>query len=921
MLRPGCEEVTEADLFAAVLALPAPERDRYLKRACSTDGALLERLTHLLDVFRDATTFISDGPVADGDVTDRIGPYRLLKELGEGGCGVAYLAEQTDPVRREVALKVIKPGMDTKAVIARFEAERQALALLDHPNVAKVFDASTTHEGRPYFVMEVVRGIRITEYCDQSRLIVSERLSLFIQVCNAIQHAHQKGIIHRDIKPSNVLVTMHDGLPLAKVIDFGIAKATRGRLTDHTLHTEVDQIIGTPAYISPEQADPTQAAVDTRSDIYSLGVLLYELLTGHTPFDPHELAQGSIEQFRVRIRTEEPPRPSRCLTSLDDVLLTQVSLRAGTSATKFVKEVRNDLDWIVMKCLEKEPFRRYQAVTELIADLCRYLRHESVLARPPTLIYTVRKLARRNRVAFASGLAAVAFVLFITGFAILMTIQAQRIAIERDRANQESQRAQKVSNVVLNVFAIADPFQSAGNDVSGSALLDQAARSIERELADQPIPRARLLQAVGRAYARRGEFKPSIDHLRHAVRMLSRIAGGEAELLTGTIDLGMALRIGGDFRGARAALTQGEQLAKHFGLQQSAAYARLLLTRGRLEVAESRISDAQVDFERSLRLYQNTVGARSVEVAEVMGELCTVFIWSDEPAQAERIAREAIEIFNVTAPPMHPDRVRTEGNLAEALYLQNQRDAAASILIDTLRKQIQLFGKNSAEVAATLDLLAVVRYSQQRFAEAERYSHDAVAATRIANGDRHVFTANITTTLGRTLIERRKYSEAEATLRQALDIYADAVPPDHQYIASTEYFLGEVLLATKRLGEAQAVLTASMNRWERSGAPHWRVMRSANALGEALYRQGRTKEGAKYLAESLRDLTADPKAEVAAKKKARERAARYLPKSLPSVQTSWGPLTPRNAIEANHAPSADALRRTEPFARRAVTDA
>lgn len=881
MLHQGCEEVTEADLFAAALALPATERDRYLKRACSTDDGLLERLTCLLATFADATTFISDSPVAD-DVTDRIGPYRLLKELGEGGCGVAYLAEQTDPVRREVALKVIKPGMDTKAVIARFEAERQALALFDHPNVAKVFDAGTTREGRPYFVMEVVRGIRITEYCDQSRLTVPERLSLFIQVCNAIQHAHQKGIIHRDIKPSNVLVTMHDGLPVAKVIDFGIAKATQGRLTDHTLHTELDQIIGTPAYISPEQADPAQASVDTRSDIYSLGVLLYELLTGHTPFDPHELAQVSIEQFRARIRTEEPPRPSRCLSGLDGALLTQVSLRTGTAATKFIKEVRDDLDWIVMKCLEKEPLRRYQALTELIADLYRYLRHESVLARPPTLIYTVRKLARRNRVAFASALAAVAVVLFITGFAIMMTIQAQRIAVERDRANQESQRAQKVSNVVLNVFAIADPFQSAGSDVSGSALLDMAARSIERELADQPIPRARLLQAVGRAYARRGEFKPSIDHLQHAVRMLSQIDGGEAELLTATIDLALALRIGGDFRGARAALVQGEQLAKHFGLQRSASYARLLLTRGRVEVDQSRISDARADFERSLRLYQDIVGGRSFEVAEVMSELCTVFIWTDESAHAERIAREAIEIFNVTAPPMHPDRVRTEGTLAEALYLQNQHDEAASILIDTLRKQIQLFGKNSAEVALTLDLLAVVRYSQQRLAEAEHYSHDAVAATRIANGDRHVLTANITTTLARTLIELRKYPEAEAKLREALDIYAGAVPPDHQYIASTEYFLGEVLLATKRLSEAQAVLTASMNRWKRSGAPHWRAMRSANALGEALYRQGRTKEGARYLSESLRELADDPNAEAAAKDKARERGSRYLPESLRS---------------------------------------
>lgn len=886
MLRQGREEVTEADLFAAALALPAPERDRYLKRACSTDGVLLERLTHLLDVFRDATTFISDGPVADGNVTDRIGPYRLLKELGEGGCGVAYLAEQTDPVRREVALKVIKPGMDTKAVIARFEAERQALALLDHPNVAKVFDASTTHEGRPYFVMEVVRGIRITEYCDQSRLTVPERLSLFIQVCNAIQHAHQKGIIHRDIKPSNVLVTMHDGLPLAKVIDFGIAKATRGRLTDHTLHTEIDQIIGTPAYISPEQADPTQAAVDTRSDIYSLGVLLYELLIGHTPFDPHELAAVSIEQLRVRIRTEEPPRPSRCLSALDGVLLTQVSFRTGTSATKFVKEVRDDLDWIVMKCLEKEPFRRYQAVTELIADLCRYLRHESVTARPPSLAYTVRKLARRNRAAFFAALAAVVFVLFITGFAITMTIQAQRIAVERDHAERERRRAEKVSNIVLEVFAAADPFRSLAKNISGSDLLDQAARSIERELVDQPSVRARLLQAVGSAYSRRGEFKPSIDYLRDAIPLLLQANGTEREALHAMLDLSSALGRSGDLAAARQTLSDAERLAKRSKLEGSIEYARLLLNSGRIYLDESRISDARADFETSLHLYERVVGVQSAEVAEVLTELSAIHIWTDDLLQAERTAREAIRIFDITVPAMYPDRVTSEVRLAEALYLQNRLDEAAPILGDALRKNVELFGENSVEAVDVLDKLAMLKYAQRSLDEAETYSRDAVQRASIAYGERNTFTANVAATLGRTLGERGKYSEAEATLREALDILAHTVPPDHQYIASTEYLLGEVLLAANRPREAEAVLTASMNRWERSGAPHWRVMRSANALGEALYRQGRTKDGARYLSESLRDLTADPKADVAAKRKARERAARYLPKSQPSVQTS-----------------------------------
>lgn len=883
LTRPG-EEVEEENLFAAALALPAPERDAYLKRACNSNAELIERLTALIDTFSKAATFANEAPICAWDGVNCIGPYRLLRELGEGGCGIAYLAEQTAPVKREVAIKVIKPGMDTKAVIARFEAERQALALMDHPNVARVFDVGATTEGRPYFVMELVRGMRITEYCAQSRLAISERLSLFIQVCQAIQHAHQKGIIHRDIKPSNVLITIHDGLPIAKVIDFGIAKATQGRLTDQTLHTEVDQLIGTPAYISPEQAEPAQASVDTRSDIYSLGVLLYELLTGQTPFDARELAQASIQQLRERLRTEEPPRPSQRLSTFDGELLSRISSGSGITAAKLMKQVKDDLDWIVMQCLEKEPARRYQTVAELSADVGHYLRHEPVHARPPTFIYAIRKLARRNRGAFASALAALAFVLFVTAFAIVMTIQAQRIANERDIAEAERLQAQKVSNVALNVFAMADPFQSLANGVSGSALLDQAAKSIARELRDQPAARARLLLVLGRAYVRRGEPKPAIHCLKEAVGMLSRMPSAESDTLGAMIDLAMALRIGGDLRSARAILVDAEHFAGGHGLRRSTVYARLLLNRGRVSLFESRIPAARVDFERSLKLYHSVVGDRRIETAEVLAELSLALVWSDELTRAERTAREAIEIFEATAPPMYPDRVTAEGTLAEALYLEGRLDEAEVMLVDVVRKKTELFGPNSIDVVGALDQLAVVSYSLHRLDAAERYSRGAVAKSRVSMGERHAATANVATTLARTLLELRRYPEAEATLRDALDIFAEKLPPDHQYVASTEYLLGEVLLATKRPTEAAAVLTASMNRWKRGDAPPWRAMRSASALGEALCRQGRIAEGEKYVLESFHELSADPKADHEAKDKARARAKRYLRTSLTAHQ-------------------------------------
>ncbi|HEY7641348.1 MAG TPA: tetratricopeptide repeat protein [Steroidobacteraceae bacterium] len=869
-------QIEEEDLFAAALALPVAERGPYLTRACSTNPALLARLTKLIEGFSQAGSFFNEGPTRAWDSADRIGPYLLVRELGEGGCGVAYLAEQTAPVKREVAIKVIKLGMDTKAVIARFEAERQALALMDHPNVARVFDAGATSEGRPYFVMELVRGIRITDYCNQSRLPVAERLYLFIQVCQAIQHAHQKGIIHRDIKPSNVLVTMNDGLPAAKVIDFGIAKATQGRLIDHTLHTEVDQIMGTPAYISPEQVEPGQAGVETRSDIYSLGVLLYELLTGRTPFDAHELAQAGIDRLRERLRTEEPLRPSRCLNSLDDEQLRRISESNGTTATKLVKQVRDDLDWIVMQCLEKEPARRYQTVRELMADIERYLRHDPVLARPPTMGYALRKLVRRNRIALAGIVASLAFVAFIIAFAVLSALHARQIAAERDHAEKERQNAQKVSNVTMNVFAIADPFQTFANGVSGSALLDQAARSIERELRDQPAPRARLLVALGRAYSRRGEFRPAIGYLTEATQILSRMPGAEKEALAAMINLSLPLRTSGDLQGARETLVQAEQLARRYEFQQTRDYADLLLNRARLSMFEGQIPAARTDLERSLHLYRTLVGPRAIEVAQVLTEQSQTFVWMDELVQAEGAAREAIAIYEETTPAMYPDRITCETTLAEVLYLQGRLDKSVPMLQDVLRKKVALFGPNNGDVVNVLDELAVASYSQGNLDKAERYSRDAIAKSVIVFGEIHSTTANVSTTLGRTLLTRGEYEEAETTLRQTLGVFAKTLPPDHQYIASTEYLLGELLLITNRPKEAEIVLTASMNRWKRGDAPPWRAMRSANALGEALYREGRITEATKYLSESLRELSADPKADREAKDKARARAKRYL---------------------------------------------
>jgi serine/threonine protein kinase len=393
------ESNNEESLFAFVLSLPPERRASYLDQACAGNVGLRARVEALLEAYAEAGSFLEEpvSPTGEGSKFrassgiekpgDRIGRYKLLQQIGEGGCGVVYMAEQEEPVRRRVALKIIKLGMDTKQVIARFEAERQALAMMDHPNIAKVLDASTTETGRPFFVMELVRGTRITDFCDENSLPTRDRLDLFAKTCRAIQHAHQKGIIHRDIKPSNILVTLHDGVPVPKVIDFGIAKATQGRLTDHTVFTAFEQFLGTPAYMSPEQAEMSGLDIDTRSDIYSLGVLLYELLTGQTPFDTKELLQAGLDAMRRTIREKEPAQPSTRLGTMQNAELTTVARKRQTHAPRLIHLVRGDLDWIVMKALEKDRTQRYESASGFANDIQRHLNDEPVEARRSRGLY------------------------------------------------------------------------------------------------------------------------------------------------------------------------------------------------------------------------------------------------------------------------------------------------------------------------------------------------------------------------------------------------------------------------------------------------------------------------------------------------------------------------------------------------------
>src|SRR5438067_3333611 len=392
-------------IFLAARERPAADRAAYLAEACRGDAGLRARVEALLAAEPDLGGFL-EPPAPTSDFTGAastavpagtvIGRYKLHEQIGEGGFGVVFMAEQTHPVRRKVALKVLKPGMDTRQVVARFEAERQALAIMDHPNIAKVLDGGATPWGRPYFVMDLVKGVPVTDYCDQNHLTPRQRLGLFADVCRAVQHAHQKGVIHRDLKPSNVLVTLHDGTPVAKVIDFGIAKATGQRLTDKTLFTHFAQMVGTPLYMSPEQAEMSGLDIDTRADIYSLGVLLYELLTGATPFDQERLRTASFDEIRRIIREEEPPKPSTRITTLGQAATT-ASTRRRSDPRRLGRLFRGELDWVVMKCLEKDRNRRYETANGLARDLERYLHDQPVHACPPSAAYRLKKVLRRYR--------------------------------------------------------------------------------------------------------------------------------------------------------------------------------------------------------------------------------------------------------------------------------------------------------------------------------------------------------------------------------------------------------------------------------------------------------------------------------------------------------------------------------------------
>lgn len=761
--------------------------------------------------------------------------------------GEVWVAEQRQPLRRTVALKVIKRGMDTRQVIARFEAERQALALMDHPAIAKVLDAGTTAAGRPYFVMEYVKGEPITTYCDRQRLSTPERLDLFQRVCDGVQHAHQKGIIHRDLKPSNVLVTLQDGHAVPKIIDFGVAKATAHQLTAQTVFTELGVLIGTPEYMSPEQAEMTALDVDTRTDIYSLGVMLYELLVGALPFDPKTLRQAGLDAIRRQIREVDPPRPSLRVSTLGEAS-TQAARNRRTEPVRLAGELRGDLDWITMKALEKDRTRRYGSASDLAADVARHLSSQPVVASPPSTLYRARKFARRHRFGVAAALVAI---VVLVAFAITMAVQAQRIARERDRANREAKVAQQVSEFLVGMFETTNPFQGRGKDVPVGEVLDRGSQRIATELREQPEVRATLMDTMGRVYYDLGIYDKAAQLVQEALGYRERTLGRDSLPVAVSLNtLGAIKREQGAYPAAESMLRESLDIRRKRLGPETAPVAETLIALGAVRESMGDWPGAEKLFREALAIHRKVLGSDDLALATSLNDLALVLGQEEKFDESEALYRESLAIRRKRLGNGHPFVAQSLNNIG-MLYVRQKKDLQAEPLFkEALAINRKAVGDVHPVVAANLNNLALVYLNTNNLPQAEEYFRQVVEMDKKIMGEANPNLAGVTQSLGVVFTREKKFREAEQYLREALALKRTAFPADHWEVATTKNLLGACLMDEGNYQAAEPLLVESQAVIKKQFGPkHDRTRRATTRLVTLYERWGKVDKAARYRAE------------------------------------------------------------------------
>jgi len=835
------------ELFGAALERDPGQRAAFLDEACGqnvslrkeiesllhahdTDGALLE---HPLDIHAFENTQVRS-----------IGPYQLLNKIGEGGMGQVWLAQQTAPLQRKVALKLIRWGMYDESLLHRFQAERQSLAVMDHPAIAKVFDAGATAEGQPYFVMEYVPGVSITDYCDEKNLKIRDRLELFIKVCEGVQHAHQKAIIHRDLKPANILVVEVDGKPVPRIIDFGLAKAINPGIAEETLHTRVGGFVGTPGYMSPEQCDPATHDVDTRADVYSLGVVLYALLAGSLPFDTKEWKNKPLDEMLRRLREEDPLRPSIKVSTDRDTSSATAEAR-GMEPKQLVSVLRGDLDWITMKALEKDRSRRYASPSELAADIGRYLNNEAVLAVPPSAAYRARKFARRYRWALTT---ACAFALVLIAAAVISIRQSIRANREAVRANRETAVAEAVNDFLQNdLLAQA----SANNqsaltakpdpDLKVRTALDRAAERIEGKFDKQPEVEAGIRETIGQTYMDLGLYPEARTQFERALDLQRRLLGTkDPKTLRIMSRLGRIAWLEGKNPEAEVLLTQILGIQRHvLGSEQSdTLYSMTNLAN--VYDSEGNYAQAEALDSRILEIRRRVLGPEHPDTLHSVNNLAADYSDESKYAQAEALRSQTLGIQRRVLGPEHPDTLLSMQNLANDYNHEGKYAQAEALHSQALDIRRRVLGPEHPDTLLSMQNLANTYYHQGKYAQAEALHSQTLGIQRRVLGPEHPDTLTSMNNLANAYYHQGKYAQAEALYSQALEIRRRVLGPEHP---DTLWTMSYVALMYQRQGKYASAESyaaqALAGRRHVLGSENPNTMASAADLAQAYVSQGK----------------------------------------------------------------------------------